>query len=189
MSNAFEKFSEATRLYARYALVVDEMYEIYLRDLCAFADTLANRVGSLVPEGQFQKETSGANRRYRYWCLYDGTDDDEEQVSYVWVDTQDGRLVVPGAMHLTVEIDDKDEARRRQVAALQHELSLPDHCRVLKGEYGGLFTIAISYGDGDPVAAAEGPVLTVLRALYETDKKVLATNPPRPASKKRDVAR
>lgn len=176
MSSTFEKFGEAARLYARYEAVVDNIHDEYQADVAAFADALRDRVRSLVRGGEFDEEAASTKAKSRVWYIWDGKDVDEE-VSYIWFYAQDARLVVPGVLHLLVATDRQNDARRRQVTALQHELKLPGHCRVFKGEAGSLFTIAISYGDGDSIAADVEPVVELLTLLYQIDQRTKLAAP------------
>ena len=170
MSSEFRKFGDAARLYANNAKVVDRMREAYQTDVGAFLDTLNERIAELVQPRTLQQRTMG--RVYYNWWLGKDTHDDDEHPC-LWIDPTLPRIVVPGILHVTVDISGKMAAYGEQFSAVQSQLQLPSSCSIEKGEQDGIFTVIMRYEtEDDPVTFIAGQIASLLIALDAVEKKL-----------------
>jgi hypothetical protein len=182
MSQEFQKFSEAARLYAKYSAVVDEMYDAYTADILAFVNALRDQTQLQVRKGKIAE----GGKTYRVWWLDedDSGDDDEvtdddttegeaEEVPYIWFSIQDPKIVTPGILAVEAHADGALEPYRQQIASALSKIELPPTCKKPARVGNALWAVAISYGDADdPVKVASAPVLAILATLDEAYRKL-----------------
>lgn len=167
MSGGFENFTEAARLYAKYASVVEEMRELFGANISAFLDAVRDRMRSQVKDGC--KLGEWRSDKYVNWWIEDAESDDD--CPYVWIESQLPEIVEPGILKLIATAGSTRD-RNQQFATVRETLRLPASCEITKG--GGLFTIKISYNT-DPVTNTAQPTLAVLTALYDADLNLRET--------------
>jgi hypothetical protein len=169
MSDISWKFGEAARLYAKNEAVVNEMYNLFKADITTFLDTLRDRVAAQVRTGELMEE---AKPTYRCWWIEGGDNKEEEDVPYIWCRAQDSRIVTPGILDLTFAADATLVPYRQQLGTMLSGIQLPPRCKRVDSAGGGLSTIAVSYGEENPLEFATEPVLVLLTALREFEKKL-----------------
>ena len=173
MSDNFQKFGEAARLYAKYMAVVDEMRDLFKEDTTAFFNALRDRVKSQVRTGQMEEEVMNLSRA---WYIEDNDTKEGEDVPFVWFRTQEAEIVTPGVLVLLVYADGSLKPHHQQLLAMLSEIKLPSTCQKAPGGGGQLLSVTITYAEhDDPVEIAAEPVLTLLTELYDAWKKLKAT--------------
>src|SRR5690349_7807406 len=115
MSETFERFGEAARLYAKYAAVVDQMYSAFRAEIVSFVNAVQDRLSAQAAHGRLRH---GDTNFYRYWWLADDGRNHNGDF-HVWLDKRPARIVVPGVLHLVVDARQEMAGHRPQVAALQ----------------------------------------------------------------------
>jgi hypothetical protein len=183
MSQEFQKFSEAARLYAKYSAVVDEMYDAYTADILAFVNALRDQTQLQVRKGKIAEE--GKNSYRAWWLDEDDSDDDDEvtdddttegeaeDVPYIYFSMQDPKIVTPGILAVEAHADGALEPYRQQIASALSKIELPPSCKKTARVGNALLAVAISYGDADdPVKLASEPVLAILATLDEAYRKL-----------------
>jgi hypothetical protein len=168
MSDGFQKFSEAARLYAKYLAVVDEMEQLFVSDISAFLDAVQERMQAKLDTGKIEQEET---KEYRSWWIEDEDTDDDDFVPYIWLERKNDEIIVPGILTVIADINEATDGEKQQLAACKSSLNLPSHCRFLDKR---LFGVTITYGDGDPVEAVSEPILSILMALHRVEKKIFA---------------
>ncbi|HSZ59580.1 MAG TPA: hypothetical protein VK797_28310, partial [Tepidisphaeraceae bacterium] len=120
MSGEFENFSEAARLYAKYAGVVEEMRELFVTNISAFLDAVRDRMRSQVKDGC--KLGEWRSDKYINWWIEDPESDDD--CPYVWIESQLPEIVEPGILKLIATAGSTRD-RNQQFAAVRETLRLP----------------------------------------------------------------
>jgi hypothetical protein len=177
MSHDFKQFGEASRMYAKYASVVDQMYEAFKADLLAFLEAVRDQLTAETQDGTLIEEVKSA---YRSWWIEDDETKDNESPPHVYVETGDPLIIHPGQLTATASVSGLGESERAQISALQTSMRLPQNCKITKA--GGIFTVLISYHESDPVGAVTEALGTILKALHDVEKRILAK--PKSAAKK-----
>lgn len=168
MSDGFQKFSEAARLYAKYLAVVDEMEQLFVSDISAFLDAVRTRMQAKLDGGK--KIGQEESIEYRNWWIEDADSSGDEYVPYLWLKRKNEEIIIPGVLTVIADMEEATDAEKRQLTACKSSLKLPAHCKLLDQR---LFGVTITYGD-DPVEAVSEPILAVLIALHEVEKKIFA---------------
>lgn len=157
----FQKFSEAARLYAENANVVDIMYESFQQNINEFLDSLRDEIRHLVaPENFQEKITTG----YRYWWLADNNLD-KDSYPQLWLGSTDPSIVFPGNLVLWA-ISPKDSGENlKRLVEIANKSELKRYCEHAKGGPWSLFTVNVQYTEEDPVEKAAKPIADVLLEL------------------------
>jgi hypothetical protein len=168
MSSEFKQFSEAARLYAQYAQIVEQMEEIFVNDISAFLDAVRTRMQAKLDSGRIEEEET---KEYRSWWIEDEDTKHNEDPPFIWLERRLSEIIIPGVLTVMADINDADEAEKRRVASIKSSLVLPTNCKLLDRRR---FAVSISYGDGDPVETASVPILAILIALHRAEKALLS---------------
>lgn len=166
----FERFSEAARLYANYAGVVEQIRQVFLTDVNNFLDALRDRIASLVSLPV--QENRDDKKSIRRWWLSEDDNSEYPEHLYVWIKSNAIKIVQPGVLDVSPWAWPIFKPFRHQIVALKDSLKLSPICKVKKGLEGSPFTITISYGEQDPVGEAAGPIAELLVGLLEVDQKI-----------------
>jgi hypothetical protein len=169
MSQGFEGFSKAAKLYAEYAEVVDEMREQFESNISDFLDALRDRLSSEIREGRLKEERGSDG--CSWWIESNAGEDD---VAYVWFRTNAPDTVSPGSLEFRVYADEASDDDRRQLATLLGDPNRhwPQPAVAKKGTNKCVLALSVGYGEADPVSVAVKPVTTLLQAVKDSYEKL-----------------
>lgn len=166
----FEQFSEAARLYADYAAVVEQVHQAFLTDVNDFLDALRDRVASLTSFPV--QENRDDKKSVRRWWLSENDASQYPEHLYIWMKSNAIKIVRPGVLDVSPWVWPIFKPFRHQITALKDTLKLPPICKVKKGLEGSPFTITVSHGEQDPVGGAAGPIAELLTGLLDVERKI-----------------
>jgi hypothetical protein len=169
MSSEFKQFSDASRLYAQYKEVAEKMARLFVDDIVSFLDCVQARIQAELGGGGTIEVKDGDE--YRSFWIEDKDTNADDYVPYVWMSRTDSEIVTPGLLTVIAGFDGATAAEKQQVAACASSLDLPKHCKLVKT---GLFGVAITLADADPVEAAAGPILSILSSIHRVERKIFS---------------
>lgn len=174
MTNAARPgFSEAARLYAENAKLVEAMEKALRRSIADVLEAARAEAERLVqmqvaePGRRIQRRLGSKSEEARWpWVTWRfcAPDDDPQEGPYLWFDCADPEIVVPGSLEVTVSGGKASKSERLRYLAVKSELGLIARA----GEDGGLFTFDVPCAGADPageLAAAIAPVFVALRRV------------------------
>jgi hypothetical protein len=167
MSNEFQRFSPAARLYAEHSAIVDKMKDIFQEEISAFLSAVRKRVESQLGNETLEEEGKNA---YRSWYIAHG----DYYVPYLYFNASDARIVESEVLSLEVRADGSDlSPYREQLATSLFAILLLNTSTKERGRGCCLFTLTISFkGVDDPVAVVADPILALLTAMDEAQAKL-----------------
>jgi hypothetical protein len=164
--NNVVRFSEAARLYAEHAAVVELMQRELHKGIASFLDAVRSALHSMVAPETLREKQTGA---YRYWWLADEADDMENH-PLLWFEARRPAIVHPGHLAMTACAPRASAAERARYVALSKGPPLAQYCKSGKGGTWSLFTFTVTYTDGDPVEQVAEPISQLLRSLRHTER-------------------
>jgi hypothetical protein len=168
-------FSDAARLYAEHAAIVEMMQGEFAESTASFLDGLAAALQQAVrPEVFREKKTGGqAGPLYRSWWLADVADDRENH-PLIWFNARQPSIVHPGRLELTVcapKASTHDQSRYLTVAK---QTSLANYSQSVKQGTWSLFRLVVPYAVGDPLEQVTAPISLLLLTLRKTEREILS---------------
>lgn len=172
--SSFQEFSEAAKLYAQNAPVVDEMFRAFYREMEKFSAALDPAVEALVPAGKFKSCMSHRNEeadgcpRHKYVWLADD-DKDCTRHSYLYMDLWDESLVASNRLWLKASAPKANQeqlSRLWLVPTLEH---LKGFCELRKRKPWSFLKLQFELSKDNHIEAAAEHIAAVLKALYEAE--------------------
>ncbi|MBI4704501.1 MAG: hypothetical protein HY744_25645 [Deltaproteobacteria bacterium] len=171
------QFSDAARLYAKYAAVVTEMQEAFNENNKAFVEALCAEMQDILPRSRVRSYTTP---KFVDLWLGDGPSKDRNDYPYLEFWRNAPEIVTAGRLDLwasAYRIDDK------QLDALLRASRSPELAQWVKPASetrANLFAVQVTYPVDDPVAAAR-PIAAILSAI----KAAIEASPAKRRKKRR----
>lgn len=170
MSQQFQKFSDAAKLYAEHIAVIKKMSELFQADVTAFLDALRDRVQSQLPQAKVEEKIT---KTCREWWIKDADAKNHEDVPHIFILTQEPEIVVPGILGLKVYANGILTPYHQRLKEMISEIQLPKSRENAMLAGGQVLAVDVCYGQSDdPVSIAAEPVRILLLALDEAGKKL-----------------
>ena len=178
MAKALGGFSEAARLYAENAEIVDAMFQIFYEDMQAFADVLESAIEKEFPDGLFRHTLSknieevNGRPRYRFWSL--GPDNRVKRRPYLFLDTWDTKLVNSGSLWLGASAPSVSRACLTKLWQIPKKKRFSDFCSFEAKRKWEFFWVDVPISGKGALGAAAKKIARVLREMHRiyTGKRV-----------------
>lgn len=165
-SQSFE-FSDAARLYATHATLIDQMWEELKNSLAAFMEAITEVAREQFSSGSFKskRERSGSNQTYHSWWITDDVCNDRD-LPYVFTHPTDPSIIADQKIVLNANVK---QARRSQFPDLIQArtlLTLEPTMSLEPGRENSLFAVVVDFSDADdPAALIADALLRILNVL------------------------
>jgi hypothetical protein len=172
MNENLTQFSEATKVYAKYSAVVDQMYAAFQSDLAKFLDLILARARANVESGDVEEDgISGRN-----WYIWKKGWPEEWYVPYLWISANDPQIVTSNILTVEVRAEGTLKPHQDRLRSVLSAIPLPKNCSKAAGNGGLLFRVTIPFSESEEmVAAVAEPIWTLLTAMDNEFRKIQQT--------------
>jgi hypothetical protein len=157
----FKGFSEAARLYAENAAVVEAMHRAFTESVRQFLDYLSGEVNRLLAPERLSESAKG---KYRYWRIGEAhSDSNREPCFFFNQDLPD--LIVPGELWFGVGADQVTEDQLTRMHALADDPDLKPYVEGHSRYKWNVLSGKVPYPRDNPVEVVAPVLATILRKV------------------------
>ncbi len=171
MSDSDEfKFSDAAKLYAENAKVVEAIRRSFEQSVDEFLDEVRDRIREIIlPLNLQEKLTKG----YRYWWISD-TDANKDHHPQLWLWARTPEIIVPGKLEIIGCSPNAGQEELSVLAAISQKPEFSDLVLPGKGGTWSLFRLLLECSEGDIVENAAKNAADVLLEMDRIHKSSTA---------------
>jgi hypothetical protein len=159
-------FSEAAKLYAGNAAIVEEMQRLCQVSIDEFLGRVLDAAKALVPPGELHQTTTAQG--YQYWWL--ATDDlHRDQHPQIYFNSRLPAIVTPGRIELTAIAPNGSPELRQRLAGIASRPEFASYCKKGPGARWSLFTASIAYPEQNSIEHAAQPIADLLLAMRQVE--------------------